>query len=883
MPNAAAKISETAIAAVPPELADATPMMQQYWAIKQAHQDYLLFYRMGDFYELFFEDALVASRALDITLTRRGQHEGADIPMCGVPVHSHEQYLERLTKHGFKVAICEQMEDPKEAKKRGHKAVVKREVIRIITPGTLTEDSLLEAAQANYLAAVHVLGEQVALAWVDISTGELMTTLVDGTLAGSELARIMPRELLISDKLRAQKEHYVFLAAYESQLTSYVHSLFDAAKGERILKELFSAQVLDGFGQFSLPELAALAALLEYVRLTQVGKIPQLSAPKRHAIQQAMVLDAATRTNLELLRTTQGEVKGSVYGIINECITAPGQRLLQQHLGAPLLDCAAINARLDRVEYFVAQPLLRQQLRVALKRLPDIPRILSRVSLHRASPRDMLALREGLLSSIEISELLEVSEVETNMHWRIHAHDGLREELIAALQDAVPIQARDGGFIKAGYDPKLDGYRNAEATADEQIEQLRLRYVQESGIDKLKIKENNVLGYFIEITPQHLSKIPPHFVHRQTLAGAVRFTTDALRAIEHELLHAKTYALDLELQLFTQLLERIREDALLLAETAQTLAELDVALSHAQCAEERNYTRPVFSDAKAFSVTQGRHPVVEAQPGVSFIANDCNLAEVQRLWLMTGPNMAGKSTFLRQNALMAILAQAGAYVPAQAAHIDIVDRVFSRVGAADDLARGRSTFMVEMVETATILHQATERSLVILDEIGRGTATYDGLAIAWAVLEHLHSTTRCRTIFATHYHELTALRDQLPQLACYTMKVQEWKDSIVFLHEVQEGMADRSYGVHVAKLAGLPKAVTQRAQYILQLLQQHGAQGVLQQQSPQFSFFAAPAAVATEPEPAEEPAALQALRALNPDALSPREALDALYQLKEKL
>ncbi len=869
-----------------------TPMMQQYLEIKATHADYLLFYRMGDFYELFFDDALVASEALDIALTKRGMHLGEPIPMCGVPAHSHESYLQRLIKHGFKVAICEQTEDPKEAKKRGHKAVVKREVVRIITPGTLQEDSLLDGRRANYLAAIGYDEQHASpfsLAAVDISTGEFTITRSDAAALPGELARLNPAELLLPDALHQQP--LPAMQDWQAVMSPVADHLCRAARGEEGLKSLFGLATLDGLGHFSSADLSACAALLNYLELTQKGLLPRLNQPKLLERYSTMLIDSASRRNLELSQTLSGQRKGSLLHTIDRCITSSGSRTLTGALNAPLTDIAAITVRYDAVSHFLASPHLRDDIRSALKSLPDMERALSRICIGRGSPRDLAQLRDGLLAASDIKTLLysdgldHLPSLLLDHHAALGNHAELLEHLRHALVTEPGFHARDGGFIQEGFSAALDQMRRISRESKQLIANLQQRYIKETGVQSLKIKHNNVLGYFIEVTQQNANKLEREpFIHRQTMASAMRFTTTELSELERQILEAGDKSIAMEMELLQEMLRLVSDQANSLAHCAQALGWLDCLAALAELAEQRRYCRPTLDDSTRFDITGGRHPVVEAAlTHEDFIANHCHLNDEATLWLLTGPNMAGKSTFLRQNALIAILAQMGSFVPAEAAHIGIVDRCFSRVGAADDLARGRSTFMVEMVETATILQQSTERSLVILDEIGRGTATFDGLSIAWAVVEHLHNSVQCRALFATHYHELTQLQTSLPKLACHTMKVREWKDEVVFLHEVTAGTADRSYGIHVARLAGLPRPVLKRAEQLLTHLESHKQQSATSE-LPLFAGLDSPppkAETETEHLASHLEELQQQLATLDPDSLTPREALEALYRLKE--
>jgi DNA mismatch repair protein MutS len=867
-----------------------TPMMVQYLRLKEAHPDCLLFYRMGDFYEMFFDDAVAASAALDITLTKRGEHDGQEVPMCGVPVHAADAYLSRLIRKGFRVAICEQMEDPAEARKRGGKSVVKRDVVRLVTPGTLTEDGLLDARSHNFLAALARSGRALALAWLDMSTGDFFTQPVEGgpPLAAA-LARIDPGELLLPEKLIAAESADPALADWSERVTPQPDSRFDSENARRRLEAVYGVGALDAFGDFARAELAAAGALVDYVALTQVGKLPRLAPPRRLSVGSVMEIDAATRRNLELVRSLSGERKGSLLAVIDRTVGGGGARLLAAQLAAPLTDRAAIERRLDMVGWFAEDAAARAALRESLRRCPDIERALSRITVGRSGPRDLAGIRDGLTESAALRSVLAgarmpppqgIAEALTGLG----EHGVLVDRLGRALGQDLPLNARDGGFIARGYAFELDETRELRDESRRLIANLERRYRDATGADTLKVRHNNVLGYFIEVTPRFVDRMGTDFIHRQTMANAVRYTTTELADLARRISEAADKSVAIELQLFDDLVGEVtaRADALALA--AASLAALDVAAALAELAVERRYCRPVITASREFAVTGGRHPVVEqsltAAEGGAFVANDCDLDEDRRLWLVTGPNMAGKSTFLRQNALIAVLAQIGSFVPAEAARVGIVDRLFSRVGAADDLARGRSTFMVEMVETAAILNQATERSLVILDEIGRGTATFDGLSIAWAAVEHLHEVNRCRALFATHFHELVALTGRLPALKPYTMRIKEWEGDVVFLHEVAPGAADRSYGIHVARLAGLPPAVIKRAEAVLKTLENGEQSGAMARLAEDLPLFAALARRETAPAEAAPSELEKTVAALDPDELTPKEALDFVFRLK---
>lgn len=871
-----------------------TPMMAQYMAVKARYPDCLLFYRMGDFFEMFFEDAVQAAATLDITLTKRGKTQGDEIPMAGVPFHSYESYLAKLIRAGFKVAICDQVETPEEAKKRdGYKALVRRDVIRVVTQGTLTEDALLDARENNYLAAIAETGGQYGVSWLELSTGEFAVEPVKPQNLQSAVERIGASEILIPDSFRERESLYDFLALARDRLTMQPPSLFDSQNAQKRLESMFGVGTLESFGGFSRAEIAAAGALIDYVERTQVGKIPHLFRPRQVTSGAAMEIDAATRRSLELTRTQAGERKGSLLSCIDQTVTAAGARLLQSRLSAPLTDIAAIQQRLDEVEILFDQALLRESIRTELRKTPDMERALSRLSAGRGGPRDLGQIRDGLKQAEMIGGILLNENILSGIAGQMNqqpAIQALADRLKQALADDLPFLDRDGGFIREGYSAKLDDLLLMKKDGRRLIARLEEKYRQQTGIDSLKITYNNILGYFIEVPAKKADPLMVRrgeennadnpFIHRQTMANAVRFTTPELAELERDISSASEKAVGIEQELFRQMTDeasRLSED---IGKHARALASLDVAAANAALAADCAYVRPQMVEETTFHIEGGRHPVVEQAlrgTGMDFVPNDCNLGGAQKLWLLTGPNMAGKSTFLRQNALIAIMAQSGSFVPARAAQIGIVDRLFSRVGAADDLARGRSTFMVEMVETAAILNQATERSLVILDEIGRGTATFDGLSIAWACVEYLHETNKCRSLFATHYHELTSLQSRLANMSCHSMKVKEWKGDIVFLHEVQEGSADRSYGIHVGKLAGLPPAVIARAREVLDMLQTGEQSGALARLAHDLPLFSAIKATGT---PEKEPEVIKMLKGITPDTLTPREALDILYKLK---
>ena len=932
------------LAAAPPS--GVTPSMAQYLEIKAANPDSLLWYRMGDFYELFFEDAVVAAEALSIVLTKRGKHLGEDIPMCGVPVHRADEYLQRLIRLGHRVAVCEQLEDPAEARKRGAKAVVRRDVVRLVTPGTVTEEALLDDKAHNYLTAIfrepadRAGTANLVLASVDISTGEFEIGAVAAGDISGEIMRLMPGEIIAADELLVAEDIKRTAGLIQAALTPVPAATFDSLAGDRAMMEMLGVADLGAFGAFTRAERAAAGALLKYVELTQIGKRPALRPPRRTGLGSILTIDAASRASLELLRSSSGDRRGSLLHAIDRTVTGAGSRELASRIASPLCDVAGITRRLDALQYLLEEVGLREDLREALKRTPDVARAVSRLALQRGSPRDLAAVRDAIQAGRACAGQLEtfagaigLPDDLRQIASRLSAPSaGLGQALAGALVDEPPPHRRDGGFICKGFDPALDEARALCDDSRKVMAGLEQDYQAQSGIKTLRVKHNNILGFYIEVgsaaaKPMMEAPLNETFRHRQTMANAVRFTTSTLAKIEGQIASAAERATAIENEAFQRLAADIAAEEDHLAALASALADLDCIAALAELADAESYTRPVVDDTLACEICDGRHPVVEQALARElkgpFIRNDCILSrpaqhgsagqppppaassevskneaypmgggnpadyapgfdamETGRIWLVTGPNMAGKSTYLRQNALIALMAQMGSFVPAARAHIGVVDRLFSRVGASDDIASGRSTFMVEMVEAAGILNAATERSFVILDEIGRGTSTFDGLSIAWATVEHLHDVNRCRALFATHYHELTALSERLAEVANVTVDVREWKDEIVFLHKVRAGAADRSYGIHVARLAGLPDVVTRRAGEILRILEEDREKGRSAGALDELPLFAAAAQSAPPSEPEEEPAWLEALDAINPDEMTPREALEMLYHLK---
>ncbi len=880
-----------------------SPMMAQYLEIKAANPDCLLFYRMGDFYELFFEDAEIASAALGIVLTKRGRHQGADIPMCGVPIERADDYLQRLIALRHRVAVCEQLEDPAEAKKRGARSVVRRDVVRLVTPGTITEERLLEPGRAHLLVAVARVrasegDDRFGLAAVDISTGRFDVAETDLAGLPAALARFEPREIVAGPAVTDDPAVSRALAESGAPVAALGRDGGQGEAAERRLAAFYGLATTDGFGEIARAELAAAATAIAYIERTQLDARPNLDFPRRERRGAMLEIDAATRANLELTRTLAGAREGSLIAAIDRTVTPAGARLLAERLAGPLTDRAAIRDRLDAVDYLVAAPSLRDRLRARLRAAPDMARALGRLALERGGPRDLAALRDGALAAGALAgDLVRAGDLPVHLGALVPALAGVDPDLPARLQAALkpdlPLDKRAGDFIAPGYDAALDETRALRDESRRLVAELQARYAELSGVRNLKLKYNNFLGYFVEVAQAQGERLlkPPldaTFIHRQTMADAMRFSTAELGAFEARIASAADSALALERAHFDTLAAACLAEQSAIKAAAGALAALDVAAGLADLAEALGWTRPHVDDTLVFEIAGGRHPVVEAAlkaRGEAFTPNDCDLSGGQAgaVAVVTGPNMAGKSTFLRQNALIVALAQMGAFVPAQSARIGVVDRLFSRVGASDDLARGRSTFMVEMVETAAILNQATHRSLVILDEIGRGTATFDGLSIAWATMEHLHDQNRARALFATHFHELTQLGARLPRLKNLTMRVADYKGEVAFLHEVVAGAADRSYGIHVARLAGLPARVVERARRILSELEASDRRTPIERLIADLPLFAAgPAsaeAAASEPEPARDPVR-DRLAEIDPDDLSPREALAALYELR---
>ncbi|MFN5351642.1 MAG: DNA mismatch repair protein MutS, partial [Alphaproteobacteria bacterium] len=861
-----------------------TPMMQQYMAVKNQHPSHLLFYRMGDFFELFFEDAIKASQILEIVLTKRGVLDGSDVPMCGVPVHSYELYLHKLIKQNFSIAICDQVETPEEAKKlRGYKAVVKREVTRIITPATLLEENLLNANLHNYLACINLYKNNYSLAYLDISTEDFyFASFSDVEKLINHLSNINPKELILPDDLLKNERLKNHLKNTEIKLANFHSSFFEGAKCQKKIESFYQIKSLDGLGDLSVAEIGAIGAIINYVEITQINNLPKLSFPKKFLSEEFLQIDAISQNSLELMQTSRGEYKNSLIHIINHTVTASGSRLMKEFLNFPLTNITKIEKRLEVVDFFAKKTDLMESLRGLLKNISDIERILSRINTKRAYSNDLLGLKLSLAQILPISEklyFLQMPPLLKEIVGGIGNHDDTLNLLTRAIDENAPLRITNGGVIKQGFDARLDEYRNLEQGAEKIKEELIEKYRKITGISNLKIKENNVIGIFIEVTAQNFEKISsnPEFIHRQTLANQVRFTSKELRELENKIINSRQYSLKLEQEIFNEIIEKISAKNESLRQTARSFALLDVVLNLAYIALKYNLLKPILDESEEIIIEEGRHLIVEQglkkTGSQDFIPNDLRQNNQENIYLITGPNMAGKSTYLRQNALIIILAQIGSFVPAKIAKIGIVDRLFTRIGASDDLSSNKSTFMVEMIETANILNNATKKSFIILDEIGRGTSTQDGLSLAYAILEHLYSRVNARCLFATHYHELATMAKNFKNLGFYTVQIKEWNKEIIFMHKIIKGVAEKSYGIHVAKIAGLPRQVIARAENILLELEKNHSQDAkidLLNFTPQkpkvdYSFLA------------------EELTRLDVDNLSPKDALSLLYKMKGEL
>lgn len=868
-----------------------TPMMKQYLELKDKYPKFLLFYRMGDFYELFQDDAKTAASVLGITLTqRRSSKDVEGVPMCGVPFHAAEGYIAKLVKYGYKVALCEQTESPAEAKKaRGASALVKRDVVRLFTAGTLTEESMLSPIENNYILSITKNLNDYVIAWLDISAGNFNYSKVKYDDISTEISRINPSEIILSEAL-SEKLITDFPEIDYNKFTEKYNDYFNFSRSEDLIKKTYKVDTLQGFGISGKAEIISCGVLLQYIHETQMRDIEGLQKPTELKNNAILHIDSQSRANLEIMRTTKGDIKGSLFDAINYTLTPFGNRKLQEFLATPLQDLSLINHRLDVVEELLSKLLVKQDLMVELKLFGDFERSLTRIAYDRASPRDLLVIKNAAKLFNPLAEKLESLDGAIFKHIAncLKGFEDLNELLNKALKDEdLPLLARDGNFIKEGFCAQFDKYKALSTNGLQVLRNLEQSEQEKLGISTLKVKYNKVWGYFIEVTKQYADKIPEHYIHRQTTTNAMRFTISELMDLEREISSSGSLSLERELELFKIITDSVMSIHGKLMASAGALAELDIFCSSATLAEKKNYVRPELTTGLEFDIVQGRHPVIE-KTVENFIPNNAELSD-SKLWLITGPNMAGKSTFLRQNAIITLLAHVGLFVPATSAKIGLVDRIFTRVGASDDLSKGQSTFMVEMVETANILNNATQRSFVILDEIGRGTATFDGLSIAWGCVEHLVKKNKSRGLFATHYHELTVLQDSFDKIENHHVKVKEWDGEVVFLHEVGFGASPGSYGIHVAKIAGLPTAATNRAQKILATLESTkliDSKGNFIGSDQQMDLFSM--ANSCEPEVIiEKDEKAEALKSMindiNVDDLSPREALDYLYSLKEEI
>ncbi|XVN40327.1 MAG: DNA mismatch repair protein MutS [Rickettsia endosymbiont of Argas persicus] len=870
----------------------ATKMMQQYLDIKFAHLDCLLLFRMGDFYEMFYEDAVLASGVLGIALTKRGKNGDEEVPMCGVPYHALENYLTKLIEKNYKVAICDQLETPEEAKNRGgYKAVVNRNVTRIITPGTVIEENLITTAEPNYLASLVVPKNKdtAALCYADLSTSTIYVIDVPSHEILNELARLKPREILLSEHLRASELASNISKQLNFRITYQVDSFFAVNKCEKIILDFYKMRDIKGVGEISSSQICAIGSILEYLTLTQKENIPNLPKPKIIDFHSYMTIDFSTRRNLEIVTNSCGGNKGSLLSTLNHTVTKQGGRLLYNFLSSPLTDIHKINQRLNITDFFYSNLDITAKVRNLLKKISDIERSLTRITMNRGSGRDLLSIKYTLETANSIKEIFfdnygfELPSFIEKIVKPLAKNDELYNLIEEAIREDAPNNLNDGGIIKHSYHPKVAQLHDLINNGKLHIEKLKDQYKRETGIDSLKITHNNVIGLFIDVTAKNANKInDPKFIHRQTTVNSVRYTTIELQKLESDLVNAKTLVISLEKELYENICMQVIKHADYLRILASSLSGIDVFCNFAYIASENDYVRPEFTDNLSFNIEKGRHPVVEEalkKESKSFVNNDCHLSEAERIWLITGPNMAGKSTFLRQNAIIAIIAQIGSFVPAKSAKMGIVDKIFSRIGAADDLIKGQSTFMAEMLETSAILAQSTKNSLIILDEVGRGTSTYDGVSIAWSVLEYIHDKLKCRCLFATHYHELTIMDNFLPALQNYTIAIEESGKDILFSHNIIAGAADRSYGIHVAALAGLPASVINRAEQIMLKFEKSAAskgKNVLSTESNNLSLFALEPAKQVRNSKLEEK-----FKSIDPDKLSPKEALELIYQLKK--
>lgn len=870
-----------------------TPMMRQYHEVKEKYPDGLLFYRMGDFYELFHDDAIIAAKVLDIALTKRGKEKDQDIPMCGVPFHAHESYLAKLVKAGYKVAICEQMESPAEAKKRGYKAVVRRDVVRVVTAGTLTEDNLLVQSDSNYLLTIAKYKENFALAFADISTGDVFYGEFKAEEILDQIAKLGPKEILVSDTVLNSQELSYLRREFKHLLAIQSDSFFSLSRTERNLKDFYQLKFLASLGNYTETTICVLGALIEYIKITQISHMPLLKKPALLHKHQEMQLDSATIKNLELFYSSSGDRKTSLLSTIDNTKTAMGARMLRQFIAMPLTDLERIKARQQGITFFYLREDLAYTVSKLLSNVHDFERAVGRISVARSGPRDLFAIRESLKICLMLRDLLqeqlqgeENNNSLTKLLSKLEGFADLINEL-EIISDTCPMLARDGNFVRFDLCPDIAELLELKLKADDKISELQEKYRQETGVSNLRIKSTNILGYYIEVASQHADKIDKgRFIHRQTLANAMRFVTDELLEMQDKLNNVSSEILSKELAIYEGLCKKVISKYNELSYAAKSISYLDIFVHNAILAKKKGYSCPELTLDLEVDIQEAFHPVVKEnlpEDIPEFVCNDLAFDAKSRVHLLTGPNMAGKSTFLRQNAILILLAQAGLYIPASRAKIGIVDRIFTRIGASDDLAKGRSTFMLEMLETAAILHQATEKSFVILDEIGRGTATFDGMSLAFAIVEYLSLENKSRCLFATHYHELISLEQDLDNVCSFQVEVDNSGKDIVFKHKISKGHAKKSYGIAVAKLAGLPEIVIKKASKLLKELEakqlhldvpnQSEANDNQQTAIIQDDLFSSSAYDELKGK----------ILALPLDDLTPREALEKLYELKQEV
>ncbi len=872
-----------------------TPLMEQYIEIKRDYSDVLLFFRMGDFYELFFDDAYLASDILNITLTKRGKLKGKDIPMCGVPHHSSDRYIEILLKKGINVAICEQTETPEDAKKRGYKSIVNRAVVRVITPGTILEDNLIGDKTNNFLMSINDLRGDISISWADISTGKLITSSTSNDKVSSYIARINPSEVLVSNSYYEKTK--INLSKKDTKITILSDSSFNSINSKNKLYRHYGVRSLSSFGKFTYSMIGSLGAILDYIEITKIGNNLSLKIPVVEKKKSFLEIDENTRKNLEINKSIMGEKKSSLINILNKTSTNFGYRILDNRLNAPLTDLNQIKERLLLTEFFYENYILATELKEILRICPDFERSFSRLAFYKNSFQDLLTIKKGIKISLKIKKFFKDKKNQIAFPKKLYEilnsfsdFSDLEQTLSVALSENDYEIGNQISYINYGYNLDLDKSRDILLKSEKYIYNLEKKLIQETKISSLKIKKNNILGYFIEVTSRNAdyflnNKDSKVFIHKQTTANTYRFTNDDLASLENNINTSSLRIIELEFKIFNELKNKVLDYESDIRSAADTIGELDFFLSLGFVSKEENWVKPEISNNNELTIISGRHPIVEKNVNIkgetSFIPNDCNLDGKKNIInLITGPNMAGKSTFLRQNAIIIILAQMGCYVPANQAKIGVVDRVFSRIGASDDLSEGHSTFMIEMLETATILNQATEKSFVILDEIGRGTSTVDGLSIAWSTLEYLHKINKSRTLFATHFHELTVLERTLPKLSNLTVKIKELEDDIIFLHKIIKGKANHSFGIEVAKLAGIPIEVIERSKSLLEDFKKDSKANSfnLKTQEPKSSIKKS----YYEKKPGISKSE-NLIKSLNIDEITPQEALHILYKLQTSI